>query len=183
MAESHPWIKQGMGNRKPKVPFSRILVASSGGGVRCSRSLCHSSPVFPAADSAPAAQDFNKKHIMVSNVLSGLHYRARASLDPVVPYDFISDEPYLLSKRFHLNSINLSKLFLGKFFPGRPCWVLMLLPRALRPPAAVQAWGLGGLSQDPPAALWAVELVPGASALIHRDGSAAVASSSSPGSV
>lgn len=89
------------------MPFSRRIPAASGGGVRYSRSLCHSSPVSPAADSAPAAQDFNKKHIMVSNVLSGLHYRARASLDPVVPYDFISDEPYLLSKRFHLNSINL----------------------------------------------------------------------------
>lgn len=95
---------------KPKVLFSRHVPAAAGGGVGYSRSLCLSSAVFPAADSAPAAQDFNKKHITVSNALSGLHYRARASPDPVVPYDFISDEPYLLSKRFHLNSINLSKL-------------------------------------------------------------------------
>lgn len=59
----------------------------------------------------------------------------------------------------------------------------MLLPRALRPPAATLARGLGGLSRDPPAALWAVERVPGASAVIRRDGSAAAASSSSPGSL
>lgn len=53
------------------------------------------------------AQDFNKKHIMVSNALSGLHYGPGASL--AVPCDFLSDEPYLLSERSHLNSINLSK--------------------------------------------------------------------------
>lgn len=47
---------------------------------------------------------------MESNALSGLHYGPVASLVPLVPYDFVSAEPYLLSKRFHLNSINLSKL-------------------------------------------------------------------------
>lgn len=170
-----------MGNGKPKVPFSRRIPAASGGGVRYSRCLSHSSPVFPAADSAPAAQDFNKKHIMVSNVLSGLHYRARASLDPVVPYDFISDEPYLLSKRFHLNSINLSKL----------SWASSSQPALLGAGAAALSTeatcshagpGFRGLSQDPPAAPWAVQRVPGALAVIRCDGSAAAASSS-PGSV
>lgn len=149
-----------------------LLVAGSGTPGPCAIPA-------PAADSAPAAQDFNKKHIMVSNVLSGLHYRARASLDPVVPYDFISDEPYLLSKRFHLNSINLSKLsWASSSQPAPP----VLLPWALRPPAATLARGLGGLSRDPPAAPWAVERVPGTLAVIRRDGSAAAASSS-PGSV
>lgn len=55
----------------------------------------------------------------------------------------------------------------------------VLLPRALRPPAAPLAPSLGGLSRDPPSAPWAVERVPGALAVICRDGS----SSSSPGSV
>lgn len=66
----------------------------------------------------------------MSNVLSGLHYGPGASLAAVVPYDFISDEPYLLSKRFHLNSINLSKL-LWASAAELPSWVLVLLPQWL----------------------------------------------------
>lgn len=58
----------------------------------------------------------------------------------------------------------------------------VLLPQALRPPAAPLAPSLGGLSRDPPTAPWAVERVPGALAVIRRDGSAAT-ESSSPGSV
>lgn len=54
------------------------------------------------------AIDFNKRHIMVSNVLSGLHYGLSASLAPIVLYYFVSEEPYLPSKRFYLNPINLS---------------------------------------------------------------------------
>lgn len=68
--------------------------------------LCHP-PGAVGCRPTSTAQDFNKKHIIVSNALSGLHYRPGASL--AVPCDFLSDEPYLLSKRSHLNSINLSK--------------------------------------------------------------------------
>ncbi|XP_038020222.1 uncharacterized protein LOC119712713 isoform X2 [Motacilla alba alba] len=175
MPESHPWITRGGKREAEGAFFTPHPMAASGGGVRNSRCLCHSSPVFPAADSAPAAQDFNKKHFMESNVLSGLHYRARASLDPVVPYDFISDEPYLLSKRFHLNSINLSKL----------SWASSSQPALPGAGAAAPGTeghagpGFWGLGRDPPAAPCAVQRVPGASAVIRRDGSA----SSSSGSV
>lgn len=82
---------------------------------------------------------------MVSNVLSGLHYGPGASLAPLVPYDFISAEPYLLSKRFHLNSINLSKL----------PWA-----SAARPGAAVAALGAGATTAPLVWGLWGAQLGP-----------------------
>lgn len=121
-----------------------------------------SCPALLAADPASAAQDFNKKHIMVSKALSGLHYGPRASLAPVVPYDFISDEPYLLSKHLHLNSINLSKrpwASAAERFPASPAGCQCCCPRQ-RPLAAPLARGLLGAQLGPPAALQAVEHVP-----------------------
>jgi len=115
-------------------------------------------PGLSAADPASAAQDFNKKHIRVSNALSGLHYGPGASLAPIVPYDFISDEPYLLSKPFHLNSINLSKL----------PWASAAQPGASAAAPGAEATGSPpargpwGVQPGPPAAPWAVDCVPAA---------------------
>lgn len=131
------WLVQGMGKQRsrfgaaqgccapswlvlvtePGVPATRMLPVPAGPVPSC--------PGLSSADPASAAQDFNKKHIMVSNALSGLHYGPGASLAPVVPYHFISDEPYLLSKRFHLNSINLSEPpwpGAAQRFPASPAW-------------------------------------------------------------
>lgn len=100
-----------------RVPAARKLPVPAGPVPSC--------PGLSSADPASAAQDFNKKHITVSNALSGLHYGPGASLAPVVPYHFISGEPYLLSKRFHLNSINLSEPpwpGAARRFPASPAW-------------------------------------------------------------
>lgn len=110
-----------------------------------------SCPGLSAADPASAALDFNKKHIMVSNALSGLHYGPRASLAPVVPCDFISDEPYLLSKRFHLNSINLSKLPSRASAAERfPAWCQCCCPGRGGHLQPCRLRVSGGLGRDPP---------------------------------
>lgn len=99
---------------------------------------------------------------MVSNALSGLHYGPGASLAPVVPYDFLSDEPYLLSKCFHLNSINLSKLpwaSAAEHFPISPagCWCCCPGHRGHPQPRWLGVFG--GARPGPPAAPRAVEHV------------------------
>lgn len=168
MREPRPWLSRGTENQKSlfetvRAGLGHSVPAAFGGRGRVLQVPVPSCPRLSAADPASAAQDFNKKHIMVSNALSGLHYGPGASLAPVVPYDFLSDEPYLLSKCFHLNSINLSKLpwaSAAEHFPASPvgCWCCCPGHRGHPQPRWLGVFGVGA-RPGPPAAPRAVERV------------------------